>query len=196
MRIIAIDGPRGSGKSTLVKQISEDYKFPYLTFPSTPLKDPKRVEQVDWNDVDSVLKYNMDFYNDFVSTNNTLNLSNRIYICDRYILSNLTHFHFDMAENGFNVGWQFVSKIMYLLYNNGLVTKPFCQIYLTGKTDQPVPKFDDHKYKSKEEEIKHYYELEIQNIEKYCGIKTNIVQSFHSGNDALKETKDLISSLI
>jgi thymidylate kinase len=196
MRIIAVDGPRGSGKTTLVKQLSEELNLPFLSFPSIPLKDPKRVQSVDWNDIDSVMKYNMEFYNDFVSVNSTLRLSNRIYLCDRYILSNLTHYHFDMAENGFSNAWLFVSKVMYMLYNNGLVAKPICQIYLTGNTNQPVPKFDDNKYKNQETAIKGYYDLEIDAIQNYCGIKTNRVLSYHSGNNALEECKTLISSLI
>lgn len=199
--VVAIDGLRGTGKSTLVEQFQDEFGTGIVRFPSLKLKDPKRVESVNWKDYNSIVKYNMDFFYDFVDANLKRHHFNGDkdslpVICDRYILSNLAHFRFDVSENGFPEHWDILSKVLYQLYNSGLVIKPIIQIYLEGRFNQPTPKFDDSKYKNQSDALKYYYDLEIDNMTKYMGIKVIRVKSFHSGNDAFGEIKELIKNLL
>ena len=99
--VVAIDGLRGTGKSTLVEQFQDEFGTGIVRFPSLKLKDPKRVQSVNWKDYNDIVKYNMAFFHDFVDANLEKHHFNGDenalpVFCDRYILSNLAHFRFDV----------------------------------------------------------------------------------------------------
>lgn len=199
-KLVSIEGLRGSGKTTLVERINKEFNYILTSsFPSKELKNPDRIKMVDWNDLSDIVEYNQAFITDFLIRQNQYPFHNELRIdkvvLDRYILSNLAHYRFDIVENGFSEKWDGISQQLYALYNSGLIKKPDIQIFIYGHTYQPVEKFDDSKYKEKSLSLKRYYDLEIDNLLKYCGVKTVFIKGFQPEDGTFNQVVDTLKSL-
>jgi thymidylate kinase len=184
MAIITLEGLRGTGKSYLINQLKEKYdnKMAYFKYPTEVAKDIISDMKFDMTSIKDVVKYNMIFINDFITSSEEIfeaKLDGKeVIIIDRYILSNLAHFKYDVYQmlNSTNE-WDGMAKILYEMYDNQLVLKPDLIIHLIGDYKQPEGKFDDDLYKGKEEELKWFYDTELSNLKNKLNIPFHNVQS-------------------
>lgn len=182
MTIIALEGLRGVGKSTLWSQLSEKYPDDIVSFkfPTKVAKYRLSEHKYDMTKLGDVIAYNMIFIEDFISTVDDFYKElqdNKITIIDRYILSNLAHFKYDMYNITQGYLWDGMSKLLYHMYDNHLVLKPDLIIYLNGHHRQLDSKFDDHLYKNMESELEWFYNTELSNLKNILNIPYEIVES-------------------
>jgi thymidylate kinase len=179
MKIIAIEGIRGCGKSQLVNQFKEKYdsrKLLYYKFPTDQTIDIIEKHNYDMTKFDDVLAYNLQFVYDFMHFHRTLGkppsqYKNETFLIDRYILSNLAHFKYYMYKIGRASQWEGISSLLYIMYNDFYVEKPDLIIYLkTNKYMQPDTKFDSGKYMGAEHELEWFYNTELANLKNILNI--------------------------
>lgn len=183
-KIVAIEGCRGAGKSTVIKQLDEKYNPPYREkffnrkFPSDSL-----IENIQWmsynmDDMDDVIAYQMHFVNEFIQFSESFKKYNDLFIMDRYILSNLAQFMFQIYRIKKDTHiWDGIETMLYYFYNNTWVIKPDLIIYLKGSYKQPAPKFDDEKFKVTGDELEWYYDRQLSGLKNKLGIDVEMVTS-------------------
>lgn len=180
MTIIALEGVRGTGKTTIWKELQEKYEGQCLfdTFPTLASKHRLSHEKYDMTKLDDIIKYNMIFVEDFITETEFLN-TDELIILDRYILSSLAHFKYDVydMDQGHAYEWSGMSRILYHMFDNHLVLKPDMIIYLQGDHRQPEDKFDDYLYKGKEDQLKWFYDTELSALKNNLGIQFTMVES-------------------
>lgn len=182
MTIIAIEGVRGTGKTTLWNKLGVKYpeQMTFWKFPTHVVKTCLKDHKYDMSKIDDVISYNMLFIEDFISSIESFyENSDEIIVIDRYILSNLAHFKYDIynTEHTSAYEWQGISRILYYMFDNHLVLKPDLIIYLQGEHKQPESKFDDSLYKGKEEQLKWFYDTELANLKNKLNIPFTNVES-------------------
>jgi thymidylate kinase len=180
VKIIAIEGLRGTGKTTLVDQLDEKNFILKYSFPTERLKGIMKNMKPDFTKQFEVVSYHLNFLNDFMQfkrETNSKSFTDTVYVLDRYILSHLAHFRYDLDKAGAAFLWPGIASMLYTMFNNYLVHKPDLIIYLQGEHKQSEEKFDDHLYKGKETELEWYYNAELSNLRNVMGIPIQIVTS-------------------
>jgi thymidylate kinase len=180
VKIIAIEGVRGTGKTTLVKQLEENNFVLNYAFPTEKLKGIMKNMKPDMSKPFEVVSYNINFLNDFIQFKRETSgksFSDTVYVLDRYILSHLAHFRYDLDKAGASNLWPGIASMLYTMFNNYLVHKPDLIIYLHGEHKQEEKKFDDDLYKGKETELEWYYNMELSNLKNVMGIPFQMVTS-------------------
>lgn len=197
MTIIALEGVRGTGKSTLWNQIKEKYPddIECFKFPSNMAKECLKDHKYDMANIEDVISYNMFFVNDFITSIDHIYAAyedQKLVVMDRYILSNLAHFKYDVfhLQGNSKFEWQGISRMLYCMFNNQMVLKPDMILYLQGEYKQPEEKFDDNLYKGKEDELKWYYDTELGNLRNKLDISFTILESLQPN------TFDAVDSII
>ncbi len=171
MPIIAIEGIRGCGKSTLVKQLQEKYKVNTFHFPTDDVIEDHMTQQYDYTKLNDVIRYNMRFTEDFIIHESSVAVRKVPTILDRYILSNLAHFKYDIYKHQKQFLWEGISQILYHMFDGNLLLKPSFIIYLkTNKYMQPDTKFDTGKYKGAEHDLEWFYDTELGNLKNILNI--------------------------
>lgn len=174
MQIIAIEGIRGTGKTTLIDEFKKKYDsmtLLYYKFPTEENIEILKKRKYNMEDESDVITYNLQFVADFIHFYSHLGkkpsqYKDETFLVDRYILSNLAHFKYDMykLKKGAE-SWNGISKMLYTMYNDFFVEKPKLIIYLkTNKYMQPGTKFDDGLYKGAEHELEWFYDTELSNL--------------------------------
>jgi thymidylate kinase len=188
MKIVAIEGLRGCGKSTLINQFKEKYnplKLLTYKFPTKETIEILSKHKYDMEKLSDVLEYNLQFVYDFIHFYRTLgkppsHCINDTFLIDRYILSNLAHFKYDMYQiNGGAAQWEGISNLLYTMYNDFYVEKPDLIIYLkTNKYMQSDTKFDSGKYEGAEHELEWFYNTELSNLKNKLNIPFMTFEAF------------------
>lgn len=193
MNIVAIEGIRGCGKSTLLDQLGEKHDAPIIKFlkykfPTDAVVDIIKNTKFNMDDIDDVIRYNLIFVADFMHLYRNLGKKpsqyrDRTFIIDRYILSNLAHFKYDMYKlNGGPALWDGISAMLYAMYNSFFVEKPKLIIYLkTNKYMQPDTKFDDGLYGGAEHELEWFYNTELGNLHNKLDIPFYTIEALKPG---------------
>ncbi len=185
-KIVAIEGVRGVGKSTVIKQLDEKYYIKNRNdihirkFPSESLVDKIQWMPYNMDDIDDVIAYQMHFVNEFIQFSESVKKFNDLFIVDRYILSNLAQSMYQIYRiKKDNHIWDGIERMLYYFYNNTWVQKPDLIIYLKGSHKQPAPKFDDEKFKEVVvgDELEWYYNRQLANLKNKLQIPFEMVTS-------------------
>ncbi len=199
-KIIAIEGIRGTGKSTLLNQLYDKYQgqFQRRHFPTYTTITRLKSIGFDMTDINQVIAYNMNFVADFMSFKRELEnprYKNMTFILDRYILSNLAHFAYDVQQiDKAGAFWYGIQKTLHTLYNDFAVAKPDLIIYLRGQGKQTEEKFDDALYKGKEGELEWFYNTELGALRNEMKIPFHMAESFQPNDGTLSQVETILKS--
>ncbi len=197
-KIVAIDGVRGVGKSTVCTQLYNIFDKPTgpisRKFPSDFAIDVLKILNFDMKKLKDIMAYNMVFIQDFMEfkriTKSDKYYSKQTYVFDRYILSNLAHFKYDLDVAGFSNLWDGVSTVLYSMFDGSFVYKPDLIIYLHGESKQPTPKFDDHLYKDRD--IAPYFNSCLSDLKNKLDIPFEMVTS--QRNDTFTQVEQILKT--
>lgn len=107
MTLIVFEGIDSVGKSTVIKKLKEKYpKFQTFAFPTNHCREQLSKIKLDYNDINSIYRYHLEFETDFLWSMNELEKLQRKgpLLLDRYYISNIVYAYMNLSKKvGYDV---------------------------------------------------------------------------------------------